>query len=158
MARGVTRTVVVGRHYAVKVPSVRHRYVIRGWLANRSEWKQRRRLDIVRPVLTLGHLALVYPTADGLMSEREWSLQRHVLIRDGYSHEEAKASSWGRFGGRWLLLDFDRAWQPPLGIIGGLYFGHEERLAARSYETHYERENQPSPSSGVDVAAACRAA
>ncbi len=131
VARGVTRSVLVTRRVAVKVPSVKNRRVLRGWLANRSEWKQRRRPDVARPLVTFGHVAVVFRAADAVPSERTWSMQRHVLIRDGYSREEAKASSWGRFGGAWRLIDFDRAWHHPRGVVGGLYFGREERLARK---------------------------
>mgnify|MGYP001560855129 CR=1 FL=1 len=134
---GVTRTVFVGRRWAVKVPSLHHRNLVRGWLANRSEWRQRHRTDVYRPLLTLGHLALVFPAANELAVEGDWAEPTfdgpwtgHEDIEE--NRDERKPSSWGRFGNRWLIIDFDRAWQQhDRGLIGRLYYGRQERLARR---------------------------
>jgi hypothetical protein len=121
--RGVTRVVFVGRRWAVKMPSVGYAWGVRGWLANRSEWRQRRRRGVARPVLTLGHVVLVMPVAERI---GRWD----SVAGEG---DEAKPSSWGWFGDRgWLLVDFDRAWeQDDRGWVGGLYYGRQERLARR---------------------------
>lgn len=137
---GVTRTVYVGRRWAFKVPRLdlaglrpgQHRVgLVRGWLANRSEWRQRHRPDVARPVATLGHLVLVMPAAD------------HVPPNDspppcapawwpGESADEAKGSSWGLFGTEWKLIDFDRAWtEHDRGLVGRLYYAGQARKGRR---------------------------
>ncbi len=131
---GVTRTAYAIGPWACKVPSWRHRYLLRGWLANRSEWKQRRRDDVVAPVLTVGYLVNVSPIV--LTWPRhlwgEWDEQiRPWLEFCGYSAEEAKPSSWGLFNGRWSLIDFDRCWAEPRGWVGGIYYWNQERLGRK---------------------------
>lgn len=102
---------------------------VRGWLANRSEWQQRHRPDVARPIATFLHLAVVYPRADALApSCDQW---QRTMVTVGYRPEEAKPSSWGRFGGGWRLVDFDRAWQYPRGWVGGLYYWNQERLGRK---------------------------
>lgn len=123
--RGITRTVFVGRRWAVKVPSLHYRKPVRGWLANQSEWRQRHRRQVCRPVATLAHVALVMPAADRIGTASEhgpWV---------GLEPDEGKPSSWGRFGHRWLLVDYDRAWEPPHGLVGAVYYGLQERRARR---------------------------
>lgn len=139
VARGVTRTVVVGRRWAVKIARPSWRLspemgltpwgtFIRSWLANRSEWRQRDRPGVARPVATVGHVLVVFPAAravavEGLMGP--WC--------DRADGDEAKPSSWGHFPGEgWLLIDFDRCWEAAdRGWVGGLYYRHQERLARR---------------------------
>lgn len=103
---------------------------VRSWLANRSEWCQRDRPDVARPLLTLLHLVVVFPAADEVAVGRgvPWQARAHSHSHSG---DEAKASSWGRFGHRWLLIDYDRAWESPRGFVGGRYYLHQERLARR---------------------------
>lgn len=139
--RGVTRTVIVGRRWAVKLPiglgMSFHGLagdLVRGWLANQSEWRQRRRPGVARPRLTLLHLVLVMPAADWVGSDR-FSVKgpwQSIDPADVGARDEAKPSSWGRFGDRWLLIDFDRAWERDgRGLVGRLYYGHQERSARR---------------------------
>jgi hypothetical protein len=129
LGKGVTRTVWRVGRWAVKVPN--RGWLVRGYLANQSEWHQRHRPDVNRPTATLFHLALVAPLADQLRDPRDdqWHLERNA---EGYSDEESKPQSWGLFGGRWLLLDFDQAWrQPRRGLVGRAYYGNQERLARK---------------------------
>lgn len=147
---GVTRRVFLAGRWAVKVPRVHlvertpgahivhgwAGWALRGWLANRSEWRQRRRPDVARPVLTLAHVVLVFPRADEVGDDRTedvpgpWS--GHEDIEDGRERDERKPSSWGRFAGQWLIIDFDRAWESAdRGIIGGVWFGYQERQARK---------------------------
>ena len=141
---GITRTVFVVGRWAIKVPSLRHRYLLRGWLANRSEWKQRRRPDVARPIITLGHLVTVFPRAQEIGAWEPEDCPERALWPSGldvdewdphqpcgHSTEEAKGSSWGRFGDRWLLIDYDRAWQDPRGAVGAAYYGRQERRARK---------------------------
>lgn len=139
---GVTRTVMLTRRSAIKVPKS-----VRGWLANRSEWKQRNRPDVARPTWSLLFFAQRYPLAlftgwwdpedchipaavpSGLLVDPEEDWDPHAPC--GHSNEEAKGSSWGRYEGKWLLIDYDRAWQEPRGFVGGLYYGRQERLARK---------------------------
>lgn len=148
---GVTRIVLLAGKYAIKVPYPRK--PLRGWLANRSEWIQRDRPDVNRPILTIGHLAAVYPRVlfqgtwdpencpfqavvpSGLEPDEDWDPH----TPSGYSREEAKGQSWGHGGQawghgtriRWCLIDWDRAWQHPRGWIGGLYYWKQERLSRK---------------------------
>lgn len=140
--RGVTRVVFVGKRYAVKVPRIPwgaegwrithgpFGWILRGWLANRSEWRQRARGDVARPLCTIAHVALVVPSAEVLLEE---DLPGELaLMLNAYRGDEAKSSSWGRLGNRWVLIDFDRAWeQGDRGIVGGLYYGWQERRARK---------------------------
>ena len=127
---GITRTVLVTDNYAIKVPSLHHRLLVRGWLANRSEWKQSWRTDVHPPLYTLGHVVTVYRAAltlDGLdSSTAPWQ-----DIPPRYTGDEAKRSSWGVVAGRLALIDYDRAWEDPRGIIGGVYYWRQERLARK---------------------------
>lgn len=127
--RGVTRTVFVGRRWALKVPTVHYRRnFVRGWLANRSEWRQRKRRDVARPVATLFHFVLVMPAAKvtGADAAHIWPYEPWV-DRAG---DDAKPCSWGWFGDRWLLIDYDRAWEDSdRGIVGGIYYAIQERRA-----------------------------
>jgi hypothetical protein len=122
---GVTRLVVLAGPVAVKLPRLGN--VVRGWLANRSEWHQRGRDDVARPWLSVGHIALVMPRADEVCDDE----YRREPSDGEVGRDEAKGSSWGRFGDRWLLIDFDRSWEPPRGLVGSLYFGRQERTARR---------------------------
>lgn len=122
---GVTRVVVLWRGWAVKLPRG-----YRGVLANESEWRQRRRPDVNPPVFTLAHLAMVSRRADALMpwGDGSWMVDRQA---DGYSNEEAKESSWGRFGRVWRLIDYDRAWQEPRTLLARPYYARQEWLGRR---------------------------
>lgn len=139
---GVTRYVLLAGLYAVKVPRPRrHRRRVprsgssgvRGWLANRSEWRQRHRPGVNPPLLTVAHCVTVYRRADEVGT---WHPGDDVPCRPaargpGHDAEEAKGSSWGRFGDRWLLIDYDRAWERPHGIVGALYYAREDRRGRR---------------------------
>lgn len=125
---GITRNVILTRHWAIKVPNS-YAWGVRGWLANRSEWRQRRRPDVNPPVFTLAYVVSVYRRAVTFTAFREtdpgpW--QTH-------QGDEAKPSSWGcPPASSWRLIDYDRAWaQEDRGWIGALYFGRQERLARR---------------------------
>lgn len=126
--RGVTRTVFVGTRWAVKVPSPH--YVLRGWLANQSEWRQRRRAGVNRPVATVGHVATLYRAADRVGCDADVGPfgRRDEFTYDG---DEEKPSNWGVFDGEWRLIDFDRAWERPRGIVGRLYYANQARLARK---------------------------
>lgn len=127
VAHGVTRTVLVTRRWAIKVPTTKYpRNWIRGYLANQSEWRQRDRPGVNRPLCTLAHLVVVHPAAD-VVGHREWGHGPWVG-RDG---DDAKPCSWGRFGGAWRLIDFDRAWVDPRGIVGPAYYAIQEWRARR---------------------------
>lgn len=128
IAHGITRTVLLVGPWAVKVPSARHRMIVRGWLGNRSEWIQRWRSDVNPPLVTLGYLVNVYRRAD-------WTGAGCEGLPDGYDGDEAKPSSWGRFPSGWLLIDYDRAWQAPHGLVGRVYYGRQERMARRWADT-----------------------
>lgn len=140
--RGVTRTVVLTKRWAFKLPGGLGHAWLRGWLANRSEWRQRNRPDVARPRLTLCHLVVVFPRAIHTGSDRLDPIEQELPLwtQDGrYSAEEAKPSSWGAFDCpcgcgylRWMLVDFDRAWQQDSrGLVGSLYFGRQERMARK---------------------------
>jgi hypothetical protein len=121
VAHGVNRTVLLAGRWAFKLPWGLGHVPVRGWLANRSDWRQRARPDVCRPLWTL---VLVMPRAEQL-----WSRDL-----DGYAYEgdETKANSWGRFGDHWLLIDYDRSWDAhDRGLIGRAYWGNQERLARK---------------------------
>lgn len=74
---GVTRTVILIGPWAIKtIPLHGHgplgprawkpmwRWLVEGWRCNRSEWCQRARPDVNPPLVTFGHLALVFRRAD----------------------------------------------------------------------------------------------
>lgn len=127
----MTRTVFVGRRWAMKVPTLRYRRnMLRGWLANRSEWRQRKRRDVARPVATLFHLVLVMPSAYCTGDQLQGKLEGPWFDRAG---DEAKPCSWGWFRDRgWRLVDYDAAWEPgDRGLVGGVYYWIQERRARR---------------------------
>lgn len=128
----MTRTVFVGRRWAVKVPTLRYRRnVLRGWLANRSEWRQRKQRGVARPVATLFHFAMVMPAAVCVGGEADPFWGEPWLERDG---DDGKPCSWGWFpnGGGWKLIDYDRAWESgDRGLVGGVYYWRQERKARR---------------------------
>ena len=106
--RGCTRTVLLVGRWAIKVPSIKYRRPIRGWLANRSEWRQRRRPDVFPPVLTICFVVQVYRRASWTA---RWQPEHCPF--EGYSVEESKGESWGLYpGGGWKLIDYDRSWAP----------------------------------------------
>jgi hypothetical protein len=135
---GVTRLVILVGPWALKLPRGMFRdrrwfgWWIRGWLANRSEWRQRHRSDVCPLMATVGHFVLIARRGEPVDREAWEDSVVDVLVDYGYSWEEAKASSWARFDGRALLVDFDRAWQQgDRGWIGGWYYGRQERAARR---------------------------
>lgn len=125
LARGVSRTCLLVGPLAIKVPARCH--FVRGWLGNRSEFLQARgqRQHVLRPYFSVLHLALVSRRADAVGPAP--ALPAGVDI-DG---DEGKPTSWGRFGEEWLLIDFDRAYDSPRGLVGALYWGNQERLARK---------------------------
>jgi hypothetical protein len=148
---GITRVVLLVGPVALKFPRPRWdgdreygnrpgRTFLRGWLANQSEWRQRHRHDVVTPLATVAHLVLVMPRADyvGTLTMETacwvpWPVGAEAAAAEMQSRgDEIKPSSWGRFGQKWLLIDFDRAWEPALqGRLGRLYYRRQQRLAAR---------------------------
>jgi hypothetical protein len=139
--RGVTRAVVVGRRWVVKFPRLqlfsrspetriahsRLGWATRGWLANRSEWRQRHRPDVAQPVLTLGHLAVVFPAAARVGGD---DIAGPWLDPHGRRDDECKPDSWGLFPDGWRIIDFDHSWEEDdRGVVGRLYYGRQERLA-----------------------------
>lgn len=125
---GVTRTVIVTRRWAVKLAWGRCG-PLRGWLANRSEWVRRDRPRVLAASFTLCHFITWYRRADEVGTWDPEDAPQASMRR--LRTEERKGSSWGRFGGRWLLIDYDRAWQDPRGWVGGWYYGRQERLARK---------------------------
>lgn len=122
---GVNRSVVLVGRWAFKLPWGLGHSPVRGWLANRSEWRQRLRPDVCPPRWTLAHIVLVMPRANEVSENMRPDY-------DGLDGDEAKPSSWGRFSDEWLLIDFDRSWEPDdRGFVGALYWGRQERLARR---------------------------
>lgn len=118
---GVTRRVVLTKRWAIKLARG-----YRGILANESEWRQRRRPQVNRPLFDLLHVVQVSRRADHLAGPN-WS---HELLRR-HSGDEEKPSSWGNFNGQWLLIDFDRAWEQPRSLLARPYYARQERLARR---------------------------
>lgn len=125
---GITRWVILIGPVAIKVP--RNDYAVRGWLANRSEWKTRHRPEVNRPILTLGHVVTVYPRAERIATPDDAG-PFGASDRFTYDGDEQKPANWGWFGDRWKLIDFDRSWDDPRGLVGALYFGRQERLARK---------------------------
>lgn len=162
---GVTRLVILTERWALKIPKVEKdsRFFlrgVRGWIANRSEWRQRNRPDVARPRFTFLHLVLVMPRAR--FTGAEWEAFAPICIgptvrdqvravpfwleddprwestteEDLLHRDERKPCSWGWFGEHdgWKLIDFDRGWVHPddggdRGIIGGWYYGRQEKMA-----------------------------
>jgi hypothetical protein len=120
---GVTRIVLLTPRYAFKLPRG-----YRGVLANESEWSQRHRPDVNSPLRSPLHLVQISRRAEKLFPGGTWAEEREA---EGYSQEEAKSHSWGRFGDRWLLIDFDRAWAEPRGLLARPYYARQERLARK---------------------------
>jgi hypothetical protein len=133
---GVTRSVVLTPRWAIKLPWGLMHSIIRGWLANRSEWRQRDEPGVCRPIFTLAHLVLVMPRADEVGDDTDWD---NLLPNSGPwdrfdldQGDSAKPSSWGRFGDEWVLIDFEKAWDvADRGWVGRLYYGRQERLARK---------------------------
>lgn len=127
---GVTRTVILVDRWAIKIPKPSYQLGVHGWLANQSEWRQRRRPDVNPPLLTLFHFATAYRRADELAERQygpkgnEWPTAHYA--EQGYFGDEGKGSSWGRFDDRWLLIDYDR-WPLTRGLVGRLYRAHRMR-------------------------------
>lgn len=140
LGSGSTRHVYGLHKWAIKVPNLNKRptrwrgMFLRGVLANRSEWKQRHRDDVVKPLFTFFWIAQVYPKVD-LIPEFMWEswdlCHRPSLIDQGYRYDECKPSSWATVWSPWCgfpsnparavnlrLLDYDRCWDEPMGILG----------------------------------------
>lgn len=138
LGAGVTRTVYEIRGRAVKVPwglaGYRPKAIVRGILANRSEWQQRDDVNVHAPLRTLAYVVNVYPVAEVVPRGRWWIWDvRESIWAEfmGYTPEEAKPSSWGCVNGRWALIDYDRCWDDPKGWLGAIYYWDEERLARK---------------------------
>lgn len=134
---GVTRSVLIGRIWVYKIAKGRSS-LIRGVIANRSEWHQRDRTDVARPAWTFLYLIQCYPKASYVphWSQRgPWDNHPPRPSDDddwsGWHGDEYKASSWGRFRDRWLLIDYDRGHQERDWLIGKLYYGNQERLGRK---------------------------
>lgn len=152
LGSGSTRHVYRIGKYAVKVPNLNKRptrwrgMFLRGVLANRSEWKQRKRHDVVRPLATLFWIIQVYPKVDPIpdISWNFWDKTvRKDLIEAGYSKEESKPSSWcfgpnipvlssrASLPPRYLLIDYDRCWDEPMGWLGKYQEWRDEWIYSR---------------------------
>lgn len=121
---GVTRWVLCIGNVAIKFPKN-----LRGWLANESEWRQRKRSDVNRPYISILHFIIIYPRASEVGDWDPEDCPHDVSINiEHKSNEEKKGSSWGLFKDKWLLIDFDRAWERPRSLIGFFYYYNQERL------------------------------
>lgn len=144
---GVTRVVFLAGRWAVKVPRC-HGFgrstfweLTRGWLANRSEWRQRDRPGVARPIFTVCHFVVVYPRCLPLPLEMQLDLEAihdaesASVYRDGHEAfdlEETKPSSWKMLDGAPVLVDFDRAWEDhDRGWVGQLYYWRQDWLGRR---------------------------
>jgi hypothetical protein len=130
--RGATRVILIGSRWAVKIPAADYSWGLRGWLANRSEWRQRRRTDVIRPIVSFAHLVVVFPAALEIGDDDEDRVGPWSSMAPSRYPDESRANSWGRFEDGWRLVDFDRCWdREDRGIVGGLYFARLERLARK---------------------------
>lgn len=124
ISNGVTRWVFLIGPLCFKFPKT-----LRGYLANQSEWRQRFRTDVNRPIISIFHLITIYKRASEVGT---WDTDDNPLFADDYSNEERKGSSWGWFSDQgWVLIDFDRAWQRPYSIVGWFYYSKQERMARK---------------------------
>ena len=146
LGSGSTRHVYGLGRYAIKVPNLNPRptrwrgMFLRAVLANRSEWKQRHRPDVVSPLLTIFWIIQVYPKVRPI-PEDEWALwnecHRPKLVAQGYRYDEAKPSSWGRhtlapLNTQVILMDYDRCWDEPMGWLGKYQEWRDEWINRRS--------------------------
>lgn len=122
---GVTRVVMLTRRWAIKVPQPD--YFLRGWLANQSEWHQRRRLDVEPPRVSVFHFILVSRRA---LQVGAWDPDEFVHDDDETRADERKGSSWGLFPEGWRLVDFDRMWERR-SPLAKLYCWNEDRKARK---------------------------
>lgn len=135
IGQGVTRTVYGTRRFAFKVPRLRDGWrdwplnVVRGILANESEWHNRHRRDVATPCVSLFHIVLVMPRADSVGNWDPEDAESAPIFQLGYDHEELKGDSWGCFDGVWLLIDFDESHREPRSLLGHWYWGRQERMA-----------------------------
>lgn len=134
IGRGVTRSVYKVGNKAVKLPvglgGFKPWNIIRGLMANQSEWKQRnKRDDIVKPLWTVLYIIQVYPIAEPLVSDPSlWNVaMRLELIEQGYSAEEASHTAWMWLNDRLFLVDYDRSDEEPRTRLARLYFWNEDR-------------------------------
>lgn len=138
LRRGTSRTVLLAGPWAFKIAYGQMRNPVRGWLANRSEWRQRSRPVVCRPICTLGHVVLVMPRAEFRGIERPFADAFTPCppmvpgLKDSDDRDEMKLDSWGWFGDRWLLIDYDRCWGPDdRGLVGRIYWWNQERLGRK---------------------------
>lgn len=125
---GITRWVLLIGPFAIKFPKS-----LRGYLANQSEWRQRKRPRVNRPIISLFHLMIVFyrATEIGKWEPKEFNVSSRYWYGIEYSNEEAKGESWGLVKNCWVLIDFDRAWENPRPVIGLLYYWNQARLARK---------------------------
>jgi hypothetical protein len=117
--RGITRTVLLTKRYAIKVPRLYdckgHKAwtFVRGWSANMSEvdWSYYvEAKDQVCPVIKtfLGGLINVYPRAevctDDDVAEANWEKLTFKTPSD------RKATNFGWLNGKFVWLDYDMNW------------------------------------------------
>jgi hypothetical protein len=134
IGRGVTRSVYKVGNKAVKLPNGYAGYLpwklLRGIMANQSEWNQRKtRDDIVKPLWTIFWVVQAYPIAKAPESgQTMWDVaMRLELIEQGYSAEEAHYMAWMWLDDRLLLVDYDRSDEEPRTRLAKLYFWNEDR-------------------------------
>lgn len=139
VGKGVTRTVwSLGPNWVVKIPN--WGCLVRGYLANQSEWRQRHRPDVAPPVLSIFNVALIMGRAERNLLTHVERIGPPADIQitedgvDGHRGDEAKLCSWGYYPeSGWRLIDYDRAWDPDQRspITGRLYYWNQERLARK---------------------------
>lgn len=97
---------------------------VRGWLANRDEWRRRDALGVNRPVRSLWHFCVISAAADeiGEGGCGPW---------DGQPGDYIKPKNWGRFGDEWRLLDYEQCWEDRGGIIARIYWWNSDRIGRR---------------------------
>lgn len=126
--RGITRTVIITRRYAIKIPSFRTYgdgfagmlwSVCRGILANQSEamwWKHSPPDTPLCPVLRswLGCLINVYPRCRPFEVSAERELEMHnrewFPVEMDPQASDNKPENYGWLNGRVVLLDYDMNW------------------------------------------------
>lgn len=124
VARGVTRCVVVGHRWAFKFPRLSMHFGVRGWLANRSEWRRRNIEGINRPLLNVGNFCVIFQAADEVRDGG-------VGPWEGQPGDYAKPHNWGLFGDEWRLLDYEQCWKDRGGIIARIYWWNSDRIGRR---------------------------
>jgi hypothetical protein len=119
IARGVTRTVLVTKNYAIKVPRFYkckgHRVwtFVRAWAANISErdWSDYEEAEgQICPVINsyLGGLINVYPRAEVCTDDDVVDmLWPHMTFK---TPSDRKATNFGWYKGKFVWLDYDMNW------------------------------------------------